>query len=188
MWQRLHAEVAEVADVVAVAVDAQGPSVVLPWVERGGVTFPVLVDARGEVPAALGISVVRTFAPLGPDGRLAHPPVKVHASEPETFAAIRSWLLTGSVADLAPVDRGGAPPSSAAGAPARAQSRAWLELAGIALDADRRGDAEAALREAVAADPSDAIARKQLWAVTHPERFYGADIDTDWQREQARGG
>ena len=51
----------------------------------------------------------------------------------------------------------------------------------------RRGQFQEALREwrkGVVRQPDNYIIRKQVWAVEHPERFYGDEVDYDWQRQQ----
>lgn len=184
MWQRLHEE--GHGRIVTVAVDAQGPAAVLPWLDRAGATFTSLVDEHGEVLSALGTTVVRTFVALDPDGRALRPPVKVKADDPATYGAIRDWLATGAAEALDTLDRGGRPAASGTGGFARATSRAWLELAVTALEEGRRADATDALRRAHEADPDSAFVQKQLWALESPERFYDGAIDKEWQQRQLR--
>ena len=49
-------------------------------------------------------------------------------------------------------------------------------------------EAMAAWRDGVAIEPDNFNIRKQIWAVEHPERFYGDNVDYEWQREQMEKG
>ena len=55
----------------------------------------------------------------------------------------------------------------------------------------RQGDLDAAVvewRRGVELEPDNWVIRKQIWAVQHPDRFYAADVDFDWQKEQIAQG
>ena len=50
------------------------------------------------------------------------------------------------------------------------------------------GEAMAAWRDGVAIEPDNFNIRKQIWAVEHPEKFYGDKVDYEWQRKQMENG
>ena len=54
--------------------------------------------------------------------------------------------------------------------------------------AGRIGEALALWCRGLELDPDNYLIRKQIWAVENPERFYGGDVDYDWQREQIAKG
>ena len=66
-----------------------------------------------------------------------------------------------------------------------------LRLFREATAAIRRGDRVEAIRLlklAYPLEPDNYIIRKQLWAIENPERFYGGDIDREWQDHQLEQG
>jgi hypothetical protein len=48
----------------------------------------------------------------------------------------------------------------------------------------RVDDAVGFLKEALKHDPQSRVIPKQIWALQHPEKFYGGPIDTEWQKGQ----
>jgi len=63
---------------------------------------------------------------------------------------------------------------------------ALMAISAAYLTAERPAQAADALRAALKIDPENWIVHKQIWAIEHPERFYGGDVDFSWQREQLR--
>ena len=67
--------------------------------------------------------------------------------------------------------------------------RELLFRQGAALQKQGRQDEALALwKQGAELEPDNWIIRKQIWAAENPGKFYDAEVDFDWQKEQiARG-
>lgn len=66
-----------------------------------------------------------------------------------------------------------------------------LRLYRDGLERFKSGNLSAALdlwRASVSLVPENWIVRKQIWALENPERFYGGEVDFDWQKVQIAAG
>jgi hypothetical protein len=184
VWQQLHTQAGDDLQVVSVAVDVQGPSVVRPWITEAGATFPTVVDQTDVMARAFGLTAVPTAFFVGPDRRLVEPPTAANPGDEEQRESILAWVRgesdrPGFARDARRTD--GDPPRIAC-------ARGWWRLAALALSDGRDEDARAHLERAFEFDPENWLIRKQRWALEHPDRFYDGMIDTDWQHEQVVAG
>lgn len=180
VWQQLHAEAGAALQVVSVAVDVQGPSVVHPWLDEAGVTFPTVVDQSDAMARTFGLTAVPIAFFVGADRRLVEPPTAANPGDDAQRDAILAWARgeqarPGFVHDARRTD---------AERPEIATARAWWRLASLALSDDRKAEGRAHLERAFELDPDNWLIRKQRWALDEPAKFYGGMIDTDWQRSQ----
>lgn len=163
---------------VGVAIDAQGPHVVHPYLAE--VQFPNVVDAEGRLEELLGFKAVPNVLLIDETGTLRFARFgSFDIRRPDHAATIRELLES---TDL---------PSSGPSDPARFRSPAARALfrRGLSLHrSGRRAEALEIWRRAIAEEPDNFVVRKQIWAVEHPERFYTGDIDLAWQREQIAQG
>ena len=56
------------------------------------------------------------------------------------------------------------------------------------LDNGKRDEAISTWRKALHLDPQNWIIRKQIWAVENPDKFYQANVDYQWQKQQLQSG
>ena len=162
------------------AVDALGPERARPYLEGAGATFPAAVDQENRLGALFGYKVV---------------PNAIFLDEHSTTKLIRFGDF--DIADrgcrrLAEAFAAGAELAAAAGERLDTfGSREALAAFHRGLDLYAEGNRDAALaqwRLAVSLEPGNYVIRKQLWAVEHPDRFYGERVDYDWQRQQLERG
>ncbi|MEX2562967.1 MAG: thioredoxin family protein [Nitriliruptoraceae bacterium] len=179
VWQRLVDTTG--LDVVSIAVDMQGPDVVKPWTEAAGATFPTFVDTEARLAQDFGLAMVPTVF-IVEERKVSIPPLRVDLLRDDNFEAVNAWAR-GEAADL------DLPPMPVADASThRDKALAWLTVARLAFDEGRRADALESLERAYSLDPDNWLVRKQRWALEAPDKFYGADIDFDWQAEQRASG
>lgn len=175
-WQQLWPKLEGKVNFLSIAVDAQGPTVVKPWVERAKATFTTVVDSHNALADSVGFNAVPTLLLFDAKGRLVHGPIGFDIRREGMAEAILTWVDSGQIGEALTRSRmEAANPDEAA----RLFREGQKHLA--------NGDREAALatwRRARDLAPKNWLIRKQIWAVEHPERFYDGPVDFDWQKEQ----
>lgn len=165
--------------IVGVAMDAQGPDKPRPYVEKAGVTFPMLIDEQNMLGELFGFRAIPNGLLVEADGTVVHRKFGgFEIRDPDRRRMVNEWIASGSLA---------AEESSASNALEGESMKLFHE----GLERLRAGEVDAARglwRQAVDIDPKNYVVRKQLWAVENPERFYDGAVDFDWQREQMAQG
>lgn len=185
MWQRLYeAHRSDGLELVSVAIDAQGPDAVRPYVRRAGATFVTLVDEENQLGRLLAFKAIPNGVLIDETGAIRYARFGgFDVRDAETRRLVEGWLRSGEV------EAPGAAPASATAAPAPDRDALAFFDRGLALyRRGQRDEAAAEWRKAVQQDPENLVIRKQLWAVEHPERFYAGEVDFAWQREQLAKG
>lgn len=179
MWRQLVDDTG--LDLTSVAVDVQGPGVVRPWAEPVAASFRTLVDSRAELTERMGVAVV-PFVLVFEDGRLQQPITAINVLDEAQADAVRRWATGHATRIELPIlaERSRSRDTEAASA--------WLSVARMAIEEDRRGDALTALERGFVHEPGNWLIRKQRWALEEPDRFYAGDIDAAWQDEQCAAG
>jgi hypothetical protein len=159
--------------------DSQGGDKARPFAEPFLETFPTVVDADNILGQTFGFKAIPNGVLVGADGMIDGIVAgRFEIRRPETREAVERWLA----ADEAPI---------AADSEEFHWSDEALKLFRQAGAAVRRGDSPEAIRLlklAYPLEPDNYIIRKQLWAIEHPEKFYGDEIDYDWQKDQLAQG
>lgn len=161
------------------AMDAQGPQKACPYVASAGATFTTVVDAENVLGRIFGFRAI-------PNGILV-----------DEGGAIRYWKFGGF--DIRKAEYAEIVTRFAQGEPLKPEAQdvkpsgnlQVLELfkCGVALYHEGRTQKALSLwRQAMAIEPDNYVVRKQIWAVENPERFYGEQIDSEWQKEQLKRG
>jgi hypothetical protein len=173
-------------ELLSVAVDVQGASVVKPFVDKFRVSFPVAVDISDVFGERFGLKVVPVsffidelgiirLAGGGPTTEFLNK-IKSILEEPLSLSAPAQNPAkeTGRLSESKPPDDS----SSIAN---------YVRMGHLLLQQGRTNEAAAKLRQALKLDPSNWRIRKQIWAVENPDKFYSADKpDFSWQSEQIK--
>ena len=179
MWQQLHEALGDQVAIVGVAVDAQGPDRPRPYVEKAGVTFPMLIDERNVLAELFGFRAIPNGLLVDEQGAVVHRKFGgFEIREADRRRMIEGWVRTGAL------DGAESSEVSQPAAEAMALFHAGLEQ----LRGGHSDEARRLWRRASELDPQNFVVRKQLWAVEHPERFYDGAVDFAWQREQMEQG
>jgi tetratricopeptide (TPR) repeat protein len=183
VWQQFYQQHdGEGIEVLAVAIDMQGPARVLPYVEQAQPTYTNAIDENNVLADLFGFKAVPNGVFLDQAGIVRYTKFggfdirkPEHAQIVERFAASQ---------DLAELER-------EAEAPGSFRNPEALDYFQQGLALYRQGKVQAAMqkwRKGVDLEPDNYIIRKQIWAMENPERFYDGDVDFDWQREQLERG
>ncbi len=160
----------------------QGAEAATRWVQRAGATYPNVVDENNVLSDALDFKAVPNGVFLDEDGTIRYAKYGGFSIErPEDRETIRK-LIHGEI-DQQAGENQHAPYTLTPIERELVETR--VRLGSELLS---RGDTEGALaewRQALDMDPENLVIRKQIWAVSHPERFHPR-IDWDWQKEQLR--
>jgi hypothetical protein len=167
---------------VAVALETQGAEAAVPWVRRAGATYPTVVDQNNVLSGALDFKAVPNGVFLDEDGTIRYAKYGGFSIErPEDRETIHK-LIHGEI-DQQAAENQHAPYTLTPIERELVETKVRLGSEFLS-----RGDTEGALagwRQALDMDPENLVIRKQIWAVSHPERFHPT-IDWDWQKEQLR--
>lgn len=159
--------------------DSQGGEKARPYAEPVLSTFPTVVDADNLLGQAFGFKAIPNGILVGPDGRIdGIVPGRFDIRTPQTRELVTRWLA----ANEAPL------PEDAAERDWSTEALTLFRRAGAAVRRGERAEAIRLLKQAYPLEPDNYIIRKQLWAIEHPEKFYGAEIDYDWQKQQLEQG
>ena len=167
-------------ELVSVAVDAQGAIKVRPYVESANATFTTLIDEGNLLSQLLGFKAVPNGLLIDEEGVLNYRKFGGFDIRKEEFAALmEAWAKDPSSEWLAQQMR-----EDVVGGPEHQVAIAHFQRG---LDHYQKGDLKQALAEWKRGrdlEPDNWVIHKQIWAVEHPEKFYGGDVDYAWQREQ----
>jgi tetratricopeptide (TPR) repeat protein len=181
-WQRFaEAHQNDPFELIAIAIDHDGPEAAIPFVAAAAATFPVLVDDQGVLSARLGFKVVPNGLLIDEAGIIRFAKYGgFDVAKPDDVATVERFIAG---------DDPGPSPESVAKYTLGPLERELVETKirlGRAYGAlGRRDEAIAVWREALRLDPENLTIRKQIWSTAHPEKFHPV-IDWDWQREQLR--
>ncbi len=182
MWQQLYERYRSLGvEILSAALDAQGAAKALPYVERARATFTTVVDEDNLLGQLLNARAIPNGVLIDEQGVVRHIYLGgFDVRHAETRRLVEEWFKQPAGAASAEAGTDDAPLNTHA-----------LELFEIGLALYRGGrtaEATERWRRAIEFDPGNWIIRKQLWAVEHPDKFYGGDIDYGWQREQIAKG
>ena len=167
----------EKVELLSVAIDMQGAEVVRPYLEKASTTFVTVVDTENMFSREFGFKKI-------PNGYFLEPDLSVSYSKTWGFDIrsseirnkVKAWVKTSSNLEgqfASPVVE-----------ETNVKAEPYMET-GLKLYKD--GEKEAAIlqfREALNLDPENLTIRKQIWAMMNPDKFYGDEIDFDWQAQQ----
>ncbi len=160
--------------------DAAGPDKPRQFYDQHQVTFARALDHSDALWETLDFQVVPNGIFLDEHGIVRYAKFGgFEARDPEDVAAIERLLASPVASSPQSPPRPLAPVSPVTAGPARQ----WFQRG---VEALQKGDKAAAAqywRQALRADPSNFVIRKQIWALEHPEQFY-PKINPDWQRQQ----
>ena len=179
-WQ-LFAETHRDANfaLISVAVEHSGPEAARSFVQAAGLTFPTVIDEHGVLSRNLGFKVVPNGVLLDEDGIVRWAKFGGFSIDNADDVAVVKRFIAGE--ELGPSPEQDLPYEL--GPLERELVATKLQLGRVLLDAGRTTEAVQAWREALRLDPANFTIRKQIWVVTHPEKFFPT-IDFGWQQEQ----
>lgn len=179
VWQEFYqSHPARTFELLAVAMDAQGPDRVRSFALEAQATYPVLIDRESMLATLFGFKAIPNGFIVDEAGVLQYRRLKTFTiKDPEVREEVErvlSQTFHGVPAAAPP------PPGS--------DEAAHLFAEGVTYyRAGETSEAIAKWRRAWQIDPQNFIIRKQIWAVGHPDRFYPR-IDFDWQKERMTRG
>ena len=169
-------------EVIAIANDVQGAEVAIPWVERAGATYRVLLDDSNAIGTACGLKYVPVGILIDGEGRLVRPVGSVNIDGADFRGELEEWARTGVIP--AAWQDAEMPGPVAEPSADEAEADARMQLARVLLGRGKRDEALAELWQAVVLDPQNWLIRKQMWAIESPDAFYDGAVDYEWQAAQ----
>ena len=164
-------------ELLSIAVDFQGADVVRPYVDKANPSFTTVVDSKNVLARLLGFKAL-------PNGYFLEPGLKLSESikgrfdirNQEILQKTLGWINNPTLYDKEPQERID-----------ESMSSDEQSIFDNGLMLYQKGNVQEAIsewRKIVNMDPKNWIVRKQIWAIIHPDKFYDAGVDFDWQRLQ----
>ena len=157
--------------------DAQGFSVVTPYLESANVTFKTVIDKQNLLGEMLRFNAIPNGLLIDSEGIVNYQNFgSFDIKNPDIFSLIQGWLFSGTNLNL----DGSILPKLDPVQQANSLFREGLSLI-------QEGNFEEALkkwREGSKLDSGNQIIKKQIWAVENPSKFYSGAVDYDWQSKQ----
>lgn len=178
VWQEFYvANQTNNIEVLAVAIDFQGPDLPRPYVEQASPTYDNAVDAENLLGLHFGFSAVPNAVFVDEAGIIRYTKFGGFDIRKPEFRTLAEQFASSENGASTETEQS---PQDFANEEAREFFKKGLSLF-------HRGEREQALaewRRGLVYEPENWIIRKQIWAIEHPDKFYGGDVDFDWQREQ----
>ena len=164
-------------ELLSIAVDFQGADVVRPYVDKANPSFTTVVDSKNVLARLLGFKAL-------PNGYFLEPGLKLSESikgrfdirNQEILQKTLGWINSSTLFDndsQETIDE-----SMTSDEQNRSDNGLMLYQKGNVQEAISEW------RKIASMDPKNWIVRKQIWAIIHPDKFYDAGVDFDWQRLQ----
>jgi len=184
VWRQYHERhTGDGVEVLSVAIDAQGGDKARPYVERASATFTTVVDEENLLSRLYGFKAIPNGLLIDEGGVIRHKEFGgFDIREARTADLLERWAREG------PWDAPALSAEDEAVTVGHARSMMHFQEGLELYRAGRASEAMARWREGVRISPENWVIRKQIWAVEHPDRFYGPSVDYDWQREQVEKG
>ncbi len=168
-------------NLISIAIDAQGASVVQPWHDTANADFVTLVDSQNILGTRYNLKAIPYGVMIDEAGRLVKAPFSVNVQDQKTVAMLEKWLSDpGYNAVLLNDIKSSSKPT----VKTNAEAAARFQLGLVLLESGKKEEAMAEWRKALALDPNNWIIHKQIWAVENPDKFYDGDVDYGWQKTQ----
>ncbi len=164
------------------ALDLQGADKARPFAEKAKATFTTVVDEENLLAQLYGFKAVPNGFLIDEEGVVRYKKLGgFDIRKAEYDEIVNRWVDSPSLDESL---------QAAETELSEEHSRA-LDFFRDGLELYRQGDLDKAVvewRRGVELEPDNWVIRKQIWAVQHPDRFYAANVDFDWQKEQIAQG
>ena len=152
-----------------------------PWHNAANADFTTLVDSQNIFGTLYDLKAIPYGVMIDEVGRMVKAPFNINVRDQETLAMLEEWLLDpDSNAMLLREARRSRKSVSLT----ITEATARFQLGLVLLESNKKQEAMAEWRKALALDPQNWIIHKQIWAVEHPEKFYEGNVDYSWQKTQ----
>lgn len=168
-------------NLVSIALDAQGASVVRPWHDAANADFVTLIDSQNTFGTRYDLKAIPYGVMIDEAGRLVKGPFNINVADQKTLAMLEKWI---SDPDYNAKLLGDIKPSGERNTQVTTEASARFQLGLVLLEVGKKDEAMAEWRKALALDPQNWIIHKQIWAVEHPDKFYEGAVDYGWQKAQ----
>jgi len=182
VWQQFHETHQEQAEILSVAMDAQGADKARPYVEKAGAQFATVVDEGNLLGQLYGFKAIPNGFLIDEEGILRHKRLGgFDIRKPETASIVDQWISALGLDESLSLDELELGPEHSQANEHFRQGQSLYKQGNVrgALDEWRKG---------TALEPDNLIIRKQLWVVENPGRFYDGNVDYAWQEEQMLEG
>ena len=168
-------------NLISIALDAQGASVVRPWHDAANADFLTLVDSQNIFGTRYNLKAIPYGVLIDEAGRMVKAPFNINVADKETLVMLERWL---SDPDYNAVLLHNLKQSDVPIAGITTEAAARFQLGLVLLESGKKHEAMAEWRKALALDPENWIIHKQIWAVENPDKFYNGGVDYGWQKTQ----
>ena len=163
------------------AIDAQGEEKILPYVQRAGTEFVTVMDEQNLLGQLYGFKAVPNGFLIDEQGIVQYKKLGGFDIRKTEFASVVDQWVQGAGDVLSE-------PSEAGLSPEHSTANSLFRQGAEMQKQGRHAEAIALWKQGAELEPDNWIIRKQIWAAENPGKFYDAEVDFDWQKEQIAKG
>lgn len=168
-------------EIISIAIDAQGDDKILPYVQRAKADFITVKDELNLLGQLYGFKAVPNCFLIDEKGIVQYKKLGGFDIRKNEFRSIvDQWAST--TGDLA------TGPSDAELSPDHTRANDLFRQGAEMQQQGMVAEAVALWKQGADLEPDNWIIRKQVWAAENPGKFYDAEVDFDWQKEQIAKG
>ena len=162
-------------ELLSIAVDFQGADVVRPYVDKANPSFTTVVDSENVLARLLGFKAL-------PNGYFLEPGLKLSESIKGRFDIRNSEILQKTLGWINNPTLYDKEPQETIDESMSSDEQSIFDNGLMLYKKGKVQEAISEWRKIASMDPKNWIVRKQIWAIIHPDKFYDAGVDFDWQR------
>ena len=177
VWQEFYDKYNKYVRILSIAIDFQGKSKVIPYIEKLDLKFPTLIDEKNITGQLYNFKAVPNGIMIDEYGNIAYKKIGgFDIRDKEIKVELINWFTKSY--SIEPIQN------------------KMIDIKEEAVNLFEKGmthyesnNIKLAIKywkKSVEIDPDNYIIRKQIWAIENPEKFYSGKIDYNWQKNNIK--
>ncbi|MBN18749.1 MAG: hypothetical protein CL758_04645 [Chloroflexi bacterium] len=177
VWQEFYDKYNKEVQIISIAIDFQGKSKVMPYINKLNLKFPTLIDKENITGELFGFKAVPNGIMIDEKGIISYKKIgKFDIRNEDIEKELINWITKSLY--LESIDA------------------KTINLKEDAINLFKKGltyydsnNIKLAIeywKKSIEIDPDNYIIRKQIWAIENPEKFYTGTIDYNWQNDKLK--
>ncbi len=177
VWQEFYDEYKQYVEILSIAIDFQGKSKVMPYIEKFNLKFPTLIDQKNLTGQLYNFKAVPNGIMIDEEGNIASKKIGgFDIRNKKINNQLINWITKSF-----PVE-----PIQNKTLDIKKEAANLFEKGMTYFESNNIKLAIKYWKKSVEIDPDNYIIRKQIWAIENPEKFYSGKIDYDWQNNNIK--
>ena len=177
VWQEFYDKYNKYVRILSIAIDFQGKSKVIPYIEKLDLKFPTLIDEKNITGQLYNFKAVPNGIMIDEYGNIAYKKIGgFDIRDKEIKLELINWFTESY--SIEPIEN--------KMTDIKEEAVNLFEKGMTHYESNNIKLAIKYWKKSVEIDPDNYIIRKQIWAIENPEKFYSGKIDYDWQNNNIK--